>query len=134
MISVNALLAYPEVYGAAATLSTHWIGLLERNDDISDAAVAWLRTSLPAPSSGLRWYLDRGTRDLDAQYAHAQGQVDALLRERGFAPPQVVSRVFDGAGHTERDWAARVDIPLSFLLGAGQPATAPRLLTDRAYA
>ncbi|RVU43035.1 alpha/beta hydrolase [Rubrivivax rivuli] len=116
LISVHALLSYPQVFGAAASLSTHWIGLLERNDDISDAALAWLRDALPRPADTLRLYLDRGTLDTDAQYAHAQGQVDALLRERGLAPPQVVSRVFEGAGHNERDWAARVHVPLEFLL------------------
>ncbi|MFS9599138.1 hypothetical protein, partial [Klebsiella variicola] len=84
--------------GAGAALSTHWIGVLERNDEISDAAVAWLRRALPSAAGGLRRYLDRGTIELDAQYPRAQGLVDALLRERGFGPPSVVSRVIEGAG------------------------------------
>jgi hypothetical protein len=39
------------------------------------------------------------------------------LRERGFGPPQVVSRVFEGAGHNEASWQARLHVPLGFLLG-----------------
>ncbi|WP_204316278.1 hypothetical protein, partial [Serratia marcescens] len=61
-------------------------------------------------------YLDRGTIELDAQYPRAQGLVDALLRERGFGPPSVVSRVIEGAGHNERDWGARAHQALGFLL------------------
>jgi predicted alpha/beta superfamily hydrolase len=117
LISVHALLEHPQVFAGAASLSTHWIGVFERNDAISDAALAWLRDRLPA-APPWRLYLDRGTIELDAHYAHAQAQVDALLRERGLAAPRVVSRVFEGTGHNERDWARRVHLPLSFLLGA----------------
>jgi predicted alpha/beta superfamily hydrolase len=133
LISVHALLAYPQVFGAAAALSTHWIGLLERNDEISDAALAWLRDSLPRAPGSLRLYLDRGTLDTDALCAHAQGQVDALLRERGFLPPRVVSRVFEGAGHNERDWAARLHVPLDFLLRR-EPHTAAVAAGQEAWA
>lgn len=123
LISVYGLLAYPQVFGAAAALSTHWIGLFERNDEISAAALAWLQQALPATPDALRLYLDRGTIELDAEYAHAQQQVDALLQTRGFTAPRVVSRVFAGAGHNERDWAERVLTPLTFLLN-GVPSTA----------
>lgn len=125
LITVNAALSYPKVFGAAASMSTHWIGLLERNDEISDAAVAWLREALPAPGDGLRLYMDRGTTEMDAAYAHAQAQVDALFRERGFGPPQVVSRVFDGAGHNEADWARRLAGPIGFLVTPAASAVAP---------
>lgn len=122
LISVHGLLSHPRVFGAAAAMSTHWVGLFERNDEISDAALAWLRRALPVQPGTLRLYLDRGTVDMDAHYAHAQSQVDALLQQRGFGPPQVVSRVVPGAGHHERDWGARVLEPLSFLLdGRSRP-------------
>jgi hypothetical protein len=60
--------------------------------------------------------MDHGTTELDGHYGRAQTVIDAVFRERGFAPPQVVSRVFEGAGHNERDWNRRLDIPLRFLL------------------
>lgn len=121
LITINAVLAYPQVFGAGAAMSTHWIGLFERNDEISNAAVVWLRAALPSRPGDLRLYLDRGTRDMDADYAHAQHQVDALLRDRGFVAPQVLSRVFEGAGHNEADWAARLPVPVAFLLDGRQP-------------
>jgi enterochelin esterase-like enzyme len=116
LISVYALLEHPQVFGAAAALSTHWITTYEDNDIYPAAAVAYLRDRLPAPGA-LRLYMDRGTTELDANYAQAQQRVDALLRERGFGPPQVVSRVYEGAGHNERAWGARLGTPLRFLLG-----------------
>lgn len=116
LISVHALLSYPQTFAAAAALSTHWIGLFEQNDEISDAALAWLGKALPQDPALLRLYLDRGTIELDAHYEHAQQQVDTLLRSRGFVAPQVISRVIEGAGHNERDWAKRVFSPLTFLL------------------
>lgn len=124
LISVHGLLRHPETFGAAAALSPHWIGLFERNDEISDAALAWLRQALPSPSRGLRLYLDRGTEEMDAHYAHAHGQVDTLLRERGYLAPQAVSRVVKGAGHNERDWGARAHQVLAFLLDGAVPPTA----------
>lgn len=116
LISLYAHLEHPRVFGGAAALSTHWIGTFERNTAIPDALLAWLREALPAAGT-LRLYLDRGTAGLDALYDEAQARVDALLRERGFAPPLVQTRVFDGAGHDEQAWQQRLEVPLQFLLG-----------------
>jgi predicted alpha/beta superfamily hydrolase len=116
LISVYALLEYPQVFGAAAALSTHWITMFEDNDVFPAAAIDYLRTRLPAPGA-LKLYMDHGTTELDAQYARAQQRIDALLKARGFGPPLVVSRVFEGAGHNERAWNARLETPMTFLLG-----------------
>lgn len=117
LISVYALLSHPEVFGAAAALSTHWIATYERNTEFPAAAMAWLGGHLPDDTSRLRLYMDRGTTELDALYGPAQKDIDALLQARGFSEPGVVSRVYEGAGHNERAWSARLDIPLRFLLG-----------------
>jgi predicted alpha/beta superfamily hydrolase len=122
LISIYGLLEYPDTFGGVAALSTHWIGTARRNKPMPAAALAYLREQLPPPGTH-RIYMDRGTRGLDAEYAEAQPLVDALLAERGFKAPDWVSQVFEGAGHTERDWNARLDIPLVFLLGTR--ATAP---------
>jgi enterochelin esterase-like enzyme len=117
LISLYALCEYPQVFGGAACLSTHWIGGFERNAEIPAAGRAYLRRRLPAPGEH-RLYMDRGTAELDALYDEAQAQVDALMRERGFGPPHFVTRVFEGEGHNERAWARRLEIPLRHLLGA----------------
>ncbi|WP_082679934.1 alpha/beta hydrolase [Paucibacter sp. KCTC 42545] len=115
MISIYGLCEYPQVFGAAAALSTHWIGGHERNAEIPAAALAYLRRKLPPPGQ-CRLYMDRGTVELDALYDQAQAQVDALMVELGHKPPRVLSRVFEGQGHNERAWSSRLAQPLRFLL------------------
>ena len=115
LISVYALCEYPQVFGGAAALSTHWIGSFERNDNIPSAALAYLQDKLPPPAR-VRLYMDRGTTELDAQYDQAQPRIDALMAAKGFAAPGFVTRVFEGTGHNERAWSKRLDIPLRFLL------------------
>lgn len=123
LISLYGLCEYPEVFGGAAALSTHWIGLYERNAEIPGALRAYLERKLPAPNSH-RLYLDRGTTGLDALYDEAQARVDALLAERGHRPPLTQSRVFEGADHTEQHWARRLALPLRALLAREEAAAA----------
>lgn len=115
LISLYALGQYPEVFGGAAALSTHWIGTYERNKEIPEALMAYFRDALPPPGS-TRIYMDRGTAELDALYDRAQSDVDMLMRQLGYESQDFVSRVFSGAGHNEKAWAARVHEPLRFLL------------------
>ena len=116
LISLYALTEHPQVFGGAACLSTHWIGIFERNTEVPAAALAYLRERLPPPGRH-RLYMDRGTAELDGLYDVAQQQVDALMREKGFTAPLFDTRVFEGAGHNERAWAERLHIPLLHLLG-----------------
>lgn len=111
LISLYALARRPDVFGGAAALSTHW--------PAGDGAVVdWLAAHLPPPG-GHRLYFDHGSAGLDAAYAPYQRRMDAALRASGLAEGRDwTSRAFAGADHTERDWRARLDQPLRFLLGA----------------
>jgi pimeloyl-ACP methyl ester carboxylesterase len=121
LISTYAICEYPDVFGGAAGLSTHWIGSFEPNAAIPLAAFEYLRGHLPAPESH-RLYMDRGTLGLDANYGVAEAFVDQLVRDRGYTAANWKSPVFEGATHDETDWAARLDVPLQFLLA---PETSP---------
>jgi enterochelin esterase-like enzyme len=117
LISAYALAEYPQVFGGAACLSTHWIGIHQRNDEVPSAAIAYLRGALPPPATVKLW-MDRGTTELDAMYDQAQPRIDALMAEKGFAlGPRYQTRVYEGTGHNEVDWAKRLHEPLTFLLG-----------------
>lgn len=116
-ISLFALCERPDVFGAAACLSTHWIGSFQRNAAVPDAILGWLRETLPPPER-VRLWMDRGTRELDALYDEAQARVDALMAERGFRPPRFRSVVHDGSGHNETDWQRVLAQPLLHVLGA----------------
>jgi predicted alpha/beta superfamily hydrolase len=123
MISLYALCEYPHVFGGVAGLSTHWVGRPSawgapeklQNDVMPLAALNYLRANLPKPGSH-RIYMDHGTIGLDAIYGKHQIEVDGIGKALGYTASNWQSRVFDGTGHSEPDWAARVDIPLTFLL------------------
>lgn len=116
LISVYAFSEYPHVFGGAAGLSTHWVGSFAPNASIPLAAFHYLSAKLP-PAQGRRLYLDRGTATLDALYGPHQAFVDEIVRERGYTEASYMSRVFDGAEHSETAWSDRLEIPLLFLLG-----------------
>ena len=68
------------------------------------------------PSTRVR--LDYGTEGLDALYEPYQSQMDKYLHEAGYAEDvNWMTRKFEGASHNEAAWRARVEIPLTFLLG-----------------
>ena len=108
VISLYGLTEYPEVFGAAASLSTHW--------PAGDGAlIDYLGRELPDAGTH-RVYLDRGTTTLDATYGEYQTKAEAAFRSKGYAAPRLQTRLFEGADHSERAWRQRVEIPLRFLL------------------
>lgn len=123
LISLYALCEYPQVFGGAAGLSTHWVGRPAawgrervRNAALPLAAMTYLSQKLP-PAGHHRVYTDRGDDGLDSLYAPAHRLVAEVLRDRGYASADAMTPVFEGTGHTEADWAARLDTPLQFLMG-----------------
>jgi predicted alpha/beta superfamily hydrolase len=116
IISLYAICEYPEVFGAAGCLSTHWLGSFEKNATIPLATFDYLKERIPDPKSH-RIYFDHGTETLDSLYSESQAFADVLFREKGYTDESYMSRVFPGAAHTEDAWSQRVAIPLVFLSG-----------------
>jgi predicted alpha/beta superfamily hydrolase len=118
LISLYALAEYPEVFAGAAGLSTHWTLARTRTDTAFAVAFReYLDERLDALRSK-RLYFDHGTRALDSLYAPHQALIDSFLAARNFPDDQWTSRVFEGAEHHERAWAARFDSVATFLLPA----------------
>ncbi|GET24520.1 hypothetical protein NT017_08490 [Prolixibacter sp. NT017] len=117
LISMYAICEYPDVFGGAACMSTHWPGTFSLKDNpIPDAFVDYMRQHLPSPDSH-RIYFDYGTETLDAMYEPLQQKVDSVMRERGYSKSNWETLKFDGADHSERSWHKRLDVPVTFLLG-----------------
>ena len=126
LISLYALTEYPEVFGSAGMVSTHWPLLLppegeelsdEDRDAVATAFEGYLRNALPRPGRHLL-YFDHGSETLDRHYAAYQARIDRLVAGRGWSQgSDWISRNFPGAAHNENAWRERVDIPLRFLLG-----------------
>ncbi len=118
LISMYALSEYPEVFGGAACLSTHWPGTVgpEQDNPLPPAFFDYIRAQFPKAGRH-KIYFDLGTETLDARYAGLQRDVDALRAEKGYTEADWLTRVYPGAEHSEKAWSARLDVPLKFLLG-----------------
>jgi enterochelin esterase-like enzyme len=116
LISVYAMSEYPQVFGGAAGLSTHWPGIGKHNATLPLAAYNYLDHRLPAPQ-GHKLYQDHGGVGLDAMYAPYQGFVDQIVRDKGYTDAHYLSKVYPADDHNEKAWEARLEAPLVFLLG-----------------
>ena len=116
LISMYAICSYPNVFGAAACLSTHWIGSLKRNtSQIPQAFQQYLKNHLPSPKNH-KIYFDYGTATLDSFYKPHQLIVDAIMRTKGFNKSNWMTKEFIGEDHSEKAWSKRLYIPLTFML------------------
>ena len=118
LISLYALCEYPEVFGAAACLSSHlsMYGLFSDNKELwANAFRDYVSEHLPAPNSRLV-YMDHGTETIDADYGPYQEKIDMVFKDKGWDSAHFKSLVFNGHAHMEKDWAKRLHQPLYFLL------------------
>jgi enterochelin esterase-like enzyme len=125
LISLYAIDEYPEVFGGAGMMSTHWpLVINPDNTPVSDKDYEvvsstfehYLAPALPDPRTH-RLYFDHGSETLDAVYKRYQDRVDAVVARRGYKQGRTwLTRSFPGQKHNEISWASRVDVPLQFLL------------------
>ncbi len=117
LMSLYLICLYPETFGGAGCLSTHWYGSLEAGDSFGNAMMNFVETSLPDAYTH-RLYFDHGTTTIDAYYGPWEDKALSIARSKGYATPtNLDSYVDEGAPHNEEAWAGRVDRPLRFLLG-----------------
>jgi len=116
LISMYAMCEYPEVFGGAACLSTHWPGTFEiENNPIPNAFINYLKTNLP-DSKSHKFYFDFGTGTLDAMYPPLQAKVDEVMQTKGYTNNNWITQKIEGAEHSENAWRVRLHIPFEFLL------------------
>ena len=116
LISLYAISEYPDVFGGAACISTHWPGLREaENNPIPAAFFAYMKAHLPTPKTH-KIYFDYGDQTLDALYPPLQKQADEVMKSKGFTATNWITKYFPGDDHSEKSWSKRLDIPLLFLM------------------
>lgn len=117
LISMYAVCEYPDVFGGAACISTHWPGVMpSKTNPVPNAIFKYMQEKVPAPGSH-KFYFDYGTETLDAYYPQYLDDVDAIFFEKGYDEKNYMNLEFGGADHSEDSWNRRFDIPLVFLLG-----------------
>jgi len=116
LISIYAICEYPEIFGGAACLSTHWVGgfTVEKNP-VPNAFLTYLDQHLPSPKNH-NIYFDCGDKTLDAMYPSIQKRVDSLMSAKGYTAANWMTQFFPGDDHSEKSWSRRFHIPLEFLL------------------
>jgi predicted alpha/beta superfamily hydrolase len=111
LISLYAVCEYPNIFGGAGCISTHWPVLKQM-------MIKYLKKNMPDPENH-KLYFDYGTLGVDAEYEKYQLRVDKALQRAGYKQGQnLITRKFEGDDHHERFWRDRVHIPLQFLLAA----------------
>lgn len=116
LISMYALCKYPDIFGGAACLSTHWIGTFtDQNNPIPQEFIAYLDQNLPNPTSH-KLYFDYGTETLDALYEPFQLQADSIMKKHHYTSKNWKTLKFEGHDHSENAWKSRLNQPILFLL------------------
>ena len=110
LISLYAASEYPQIFGGAGCLSTHF--------PLGDGVMLeYMKKHLPAPKTH-KIYFDYGTLTLDAQYEPYQKSADKIMKRKGYRQGvNWITRKFEGEEHSEKSWRKRVDIPITFFLG-----------------
>lgn len=120
LISMYAICEYPEVFGGAACMSTHWPGIFSmEGNPIPDAFLAYMNKHLPKANTH-KLYFDYGDKTLDALYPPLQHKVDSLMLAKGYNDSHWLTKFYPGDDHSEKSWSKRLAIPLTFLLQKNQ--------------
>ena len=107
LISAYAICEYPNVFGNAACISSHWPAL-------DGVFIEYLKNNLPSPKTH-KIYFDFGTIGLDSLYEPFQVRVDSLLMRRGYTKGENwLTKKFEGEDHNEYFWRKRFQFPMKF--------------------
>ncbi|MEM7780915.1 MAG: alpha/beta hydrolase-fold protein [Pseudomonadota bacterium] len=123
LISLYAFLEYPDVFGRAGCVSTHWPGIAPQV--VGEVDPEMLRIWADMIESGLgpagrrKIWFDHGDATLDAFYPPYQNVIDATMgsTKDWYRGQHWESRFYPGAEHEENAWAARLPEVLDWVLG-----------------
>lgn len=117
LMSLYLICQYPDIFGSAGCLSTHWYGSLDAGDQFGNAMMNYVEKSLPDQATH-RLYFDHGTATIDFYYGPWETKALLKAQEKGYQYGRNLDSYIDyGAPHEESAWAARVARPLRFLFG-----------------
>lgn len=115
LISIYGVTEYPDVFGAAICMSTHWTGAIGDNADFPTAMKYYLMDKFPRNGDYLL-YFDNGDCSYDSQYIPAYELMNSLFDFLGYHEGEKLKTgIFQGHSHSEQSWSQRVEIPLEFL-------------------
>jgi len=116
LMSMYAMTEYPQIFGAAACLSTHWVGgMPSKTNPLPKAIFDYVAENTPSAENH-KIYFDYGDKTLDQYYPQYAAKVDSIYKSKGYSDENFKNLYFEGTDHSELSWQKRLDIPLTFLL------------------
>ncbi|MDO1501593.1 alpha/beta hydrolase-fold protein [Winogradskyella maritima] len=117
LMSMYAMVEYPDVFKGAGCLSTHWVGALPTNPNpFPEAIFKYMEDNL-TEAEGNKFYFDYGDKTLDKYYPKFAPRVDAIFKAKGYSEDNFKNLYFEGTKHSEESWNKRLDQPFTFLFG-----------------
>jgi hypothetical protein len=117
LISMYAICEYPNVFGGAICMSTHWPGTFTTdNNPMPNAFAKYMSKQLPNPKNH-KMYFDYGDQTLDAMYPPLQKNIDIVIKAKGFTNKNWMTKFSPGDNHSEVSWNKRLPIAIQFLFG-----------------
>ncbi len=116
LMSMYAISEYPDIFGGAGCLSTHWVGARPMDDNpYPEAIFKYMTASFPKAGSH-KVYFDYGNKTLDQYYPQYAPLVDEILKDNGYTKDDSMNKFFEDTDHSENSWNQRLNEPLEFLL------------------
>ena len=124
LISLYAISEYPDIFGGAVGLSTHFMGATSPAD-ITDNIVPksiqeYFSKKLPSPKNH-RIFFDYGNKGFpEFFYKTFQKNIDEIMKEKGYTDENWATKEIEGGEHTVKSWSER--LPYLFELLLKKPA------------
>ncbi len=116
LISLYAITQYPEVFGRAVCMSTHWPGIFGlENNPVPDAFLNYADAHL-GKLDRHKIFFDLGDQGLDSLYFETQQKIDRLMIRHGFNSSNWQTIYAKGENHTETSWNKRLPAALKFIM------------------
>ena len=122
--ALNTIIEYPDIFGFAGCLSTHWVGIkpleyillpfrkkIDGDKETFDAIKKYVVANL-SKIKNHRIYFDHGTVGLDYLYRNPQNDINKIFTENGMA---FETKVFEGHDHDPNDFGKRFTPSLNYL-------------------
>jgi len=107
LISAYAICKYPNVFGKAACISTHWPAL-------DGVFIEYLKYHIP-DSKSHKFYFDYGTKGLDKYYEPYQLKVDSIMVSNGYEKNlNWLTKKFYNEDHNANFWRKRFHYAMEF--------------------
>lgn len=116
ILSAYAILEYPEIFGSAICLSSHWIGIFQTEDNpFPDQLIAYFNERLPFIAKNNKIFMDVADSGLDLLYHPTQKRIDELMINYQVPKKNWKTVYQKNAEHTESSWNKRLPEALEFI-------------------